>query len=607
MLSTHLKQTLTTPLSEVSGFQARFWFILSLSHAVICSSLLLRNAFSSEYSVQTDARQFLFWMWRFLDPELFPNDVIAEYFQSITPSGYAALHQLTATLGIDPLLTNKLLPVVLILLTTTYCFRVSVEILPVPITGFIASFLLNISFLMNSTVSSGIPRAFVYPLLLAFSFYLFRRSILQCITVILLAALFYPTTVFIMIGILIIRLLNWKHGKLEFSKSWKDYQLCVFGLVVSVLGLLPYVLSASEFGPTITINEAREIPDALVRMGFLDTRNWKFWLFNGGSGLFSFFKLLFLWPPLSPLLPPLIFVGFFLPVLLKFPSRFPLARQVTNNIILFPQILLVSFCMFCIAHTQLFKLHFPSRYTSRTFWLVLIMAAAIALTILLDAVFHWVQQQEYPQLFRRQFLVLGAVFLLGSSLILPPIYWKKTGHSPLNEYTNGKIPTVYEFLSKEPKDILIASLSKEVDNIPVLARRSILGGIEYSVAFHIGYYRQIRQRMIDLIHAQYSPDLTEVQNFIHKYGVDFWLLNREEFTLDYLTKNQVSKWSIQLWLRSFQATASEAITALEQGTIPALARTMDHCSVLNIKNYVLVQAKCVAELSEEDVLQKLEL
>lgn len=63
----------------------RFWFSLSLTFSAIYSILGLREAFSSEYVVQDDARQHVFWMLRFLDPELFPQDLIANYFQSVAP------------------------------------------------------------------------------------------------------------------------------------------------------------------------------------------------------------------------------------------------------------------------------------------------------------------------------------------------------------------------------------------------------------------------------------------------------------------------------------------------------------------------------------------
>ena len=75
-----------------------------------------------EYVCQDDAREYVFWMQRFIDPELLPDDLIADYFQSITPSGYAALYQLMASFGITPLLLSKILPIFLGLIITIYVF-----------------------------------------------------------------------------------------------------------------------------------------------------------------------------------------------------------------------------------------------------------------------------------------------------------------------------------------------------------------------------------------------------------------------------------------------------------------------------------------------------
>ncbi|MGJ3254530.1 MAG: hypothetical protein ACFE0J_25860, partial [Elainellaceae cyanobacterium] len=64
-----------------------FWFCLSLTFAAIYSLLALQQAFSADYVVQDDARQHVFWMQRFLNPDLFPDDLIADYFQSVAPAG----------------------------------------------------------------------------------------------------------------------------------------------------------------------------------------------------------------------------------------------------------------------------------------------------------------------------------------------------------------------------------------------------------------------------------------------------------------------------------------------------------------------------------------
>jgi len=78
----------------------RVWLTLSLLIATLYGTLALQPAFSSEYVVQDDARQHVFWMRRFLDPELFPNDIIANYFQSVAPLGYRALYYFMAKLGL---------------------------------------------------------------------------------------------------------------------------------------------------------------------------------------------------------------------------------------------------------------------------------------------------------------------------------------------------------------------------------------------------------------------------------------------------------------------------------------------------------------------------
>lgn len=85
---TRLRQWLTTPTDKTSSPQVIFWFSLSLSCAAMFGLMALRKAFSSPYVVQDDVRQHVFWMRRFLDSELFPQDLIADYFHSVEQPGY---------------------------------------------------------------------------------------------------------------------------------------------------------------------------------------------------------------------------------------------------------------------------------------------------------------------------------------------------------------------------------------------------------------------------------------------------------------------------------------------------------------------------------------
>ncbi len=163
MLNQQLQQFLI-PLNSAKSSHKIFWLSLSLTFATIYSLGALQQAFSGEYVVQDDARQHVFWMGRFLDPELFPNDLIADYFQSVAPRGYKTFYWLFAKLGIAPIFLNKLLPLGLSLVTAAYCFGVCFQILPIPVAGFLASILLSQNIWYQDDIVSGTPRAFLYPL-----------------------------------------------------------------------------------------------------------------------------------------------------------------------------------------------------------------------------------------------------------------------------------------------------------------------------------------------------------------------------------------------------------------------------------------------------------
>jgi len=572
---------LTAPMAEenrrsTSKLSVAFWLSLSLSFAAGYSFMALPPDFSSEYVVGKDAREYLFWMHRFSDPQLFPHDLIANYFQSITPSGYADLYHLMADLGITPVLLSKLLPLVLGLITTGYCFAVCMQILPVPIAGFIATLVLNQSLGLHDDVVSATPRGFFYPLFLAFLYYLFKRSLLPCLVAIALQALFYPLIPFISSGILLLRLLDWQSGKLRLSVDRRDYLYCATGLGVALLALLPYMLASSEFGPSITAAQARSMPEYWSggRVSYYFLNPWNFWLDGRDSGMFALLS------------PPQLFIGLLLPILLRWPSQFPLTKRVKSTVKVLPQIVLASVAMFLAAHALAFKLHFPSRYTFHTFQMVLSLACGIALTLMLDAVFHWSERRTTPHLRGRQFLAISSAAVVVTALVLYPCSLKVF---PKTLYVRGGVPALYQFLQQQPKDSLIASLTSETDNLPTFAKRPILVGKEYALPFHTRYYTQFHQRAIDLINAQYSPELEQVKGFIHKYGVNFWLLDRTAFKPEYIANNG--------WIKQYQPAAAEAIAKLTQGNTPALSKLINRCAILAPESLVVLQARCIDEAS----------
>lgn len=563
------------PPTQSSTSRTIFWFSLSLTFAAIYSLLALQQAFTNEYIVQDDARQHIFWMRRFLDPNLFPHDWIADYFQSVAPAGYTTLYQAMAWLGIDPIALGKLLPLGLSLITTAYGFSVVMELLPVPIAGFITTLLLNQNLWMRDGYVSATPRAFLYPIFLAFLYYLLRRSLWGCLGTIALQILFYPAYGLVAAGMLLLRLIQWQSGKLCWSSDRQDYYICAAGLGLTLVMMLLYLKSVSHFAPTITASEAKALPDFVSggRASFFRKDPIKFWLTGSRSGLL----------PRSLFTPVTLCTGFLLPGLLYLPKQFPLVKRL-RQVTLIPQLLLVGTGWFLVAHAMLFKLHLPSRYTGYTFLLAIVLAAGIVLTLMLDAVYQWIQTAQSVQRFQ-SILAIAIITLIASSLLLYPSIAKSF---PVTGYLAGKVPELYQFFAKQPKDIMIASLSPEANNLPTFSQRSILVGSEYAVPYHVGYYQEFRQRASNLIRAQYSPDLNIVKQFIQQYSVDFWILEPDSFTPKYLTKNS--------WIKQYQPAASEAANSLEQGDIPVLQQMLKCCLVFNLDHFSVIDTQCIQKL-----------
>ncbi|MBD1811259.1 hypothetical protein NDA07_06140 [Microcoleus vaginatus DQ-U2] len=574
VLIARLHKFLTATVDRKSRSHTIFWLTLSLTFAALYAFLGLKQAFRAEYMVQDDARQHVFWMMRFVDPELFPNDFIANYFQSVAPAGYSTLYKLAATLGIHPLFFHKILPLFLALISTYYCFGLCLEMLPVPMTGFIASLLLNQHMWMTDDLASTTPRAFIYPIFLGFLYYLSRSSLLPCLGAIALIGLFYPPYALVAAGILVLRLLCWKNGGLRLSGDRTNYLFCTTGLGVIFLVMLPYALDNSEFGPTYTAAEAKQMAEFVPsgRNAFFRPNPKDYWLTGRGSGMF----------PKSLFTPVTHCVGLLFPLLLFLRSAFPLANQIQSKIWLLLQLFLASSAMFFAAHATIFKLYQPGRYTAYSLRFIVVLITAIALTLIIDGVGYWASTTA-TTFDIKNLVALITTATIAIAVVFYPCLVEKF---PTVGYVEGKMSGLYNFFEQQPKDILIASIAPETDHLPTFSQRSVLVAKEYAVPYQKGYYSKYRQRLNDLIRAQYTPDRAVLQNFINQYGVDFWMLDRHALSLQYVKNDG--------WLNQFDSTP-EAMLSLKQGKIPALASAMTSCAVFKNENLVVLEASCIVK------------
>jgi hypothetical protein len=577
------------PFVGPAGPRRAWWLALSLTVPLVYAAQSLAFVLGRDWIVQDDARQHVFWMWRFVDPALFPGDVIADYFASLAPPGYRALYRILAMAGIDPLLASKVLPAALAVVASAFCHGTTVRLLPVPAAGFLATLVLNQSLWIEDDLASATPRAFACPLFLAFLYHLLGGRALPCAVTVGLLGLFYPQVALVAQAILSLRLLRWHGRRPAWSPDRGDRRRWVAGALVLIPALALAGLPARAFGPVVTAAQSRAEPEFGVitegpwppprtyteliagdpgRAFFFHDNPWIFWLAGPRSGLFP------------GLLPPLALAGLALPALLRWSRPGARVRQARGALALLGQVVAASLALFALAHLLLFELHLPNRYVYHSLRTAAALGAGIALLGALDAGRRAGAGAGRSRL-RATAIVAAAGLVLALALL--PFLPRFTIANQL--HVTGRAGPLYLFLQGQPADTMVASLSPEANNLPIFARRSILVGSEYALPYHVRYRAQIRARTAALIEAQYSADGREVRGFIERHGVDFWLLDRAAFAPSYPRANALIH----------QLRMDEAVSDRLRAGRPALAAAVPRCTVLDDARLVLLAAACVRD------------
>ncbi|MEL6555616.1 MAG: hypothetical protein AAFQ63_19470 [Cyanobacteria bacterium J06621_11] len=563
-----------------------FWFGLSFIAPFYFGLISFFYATSFDYIVQDDARLHVVWWWLLVDPELFVGDAIAHYFTVLQPVGFKVVYGVAAALGIEPLMLAKVLPLLLALVSTAYLFWAVLLILPVPMSGFLTTLLLNQNIWIRDDLIAASPRSFVYPLFSAFIYYLLRDSKAAYLFVLGLLGLFYPQMMLVALGVLTLRLVEWKGMKPGLPKRVQAYFAWLLAFVMT-LGLLLFFSAQveGEVGRLTNLAEMRMWPEFWLdgRGEYFGVPLLSFW-FDGSSGL------------RFPLFPPIIGLGVLLPGVIWLPglrARFPIASYITERVKLLVELLGSALGLFLLAHIIFPVLYLPSRYTFYSSRFVLILASGVMMTLVLQWWLLWLGRQ-WRRFARWRIVDFWMVGLSGcfaiAVLITPAIPYLFLGGQG---WVIGESPSVYEAVASFPKDSMVASLARDVnDNIPAFTRRSVLVGREFSLPFHVEFYGEMRQRAEDLIEAQYSSDLNVVKAFIEKYGVDVWIVADNFLAPDYLRQYS--------WLmNSLMRDQVEAVmVALRKGERVAIADLISDCSVERDSDYIVLNAECMASWDE---------
>ena len=545
---------------QIDNIVRRRWLIAALAVAAFYSVLALRIAFQSPNLVQDDARQHVFWMRRFVDPNLFPNDLIADYFQAVAPAGYKFIYWIFAKAGVDPLLLSKIFPAAIGLAIAYLAFRLFMELMPDPRGAFFASVLLGQLVWLKDDVISATPRAFVCPLFLGFLLFLLQRRFLPCLVALALQALVYPQAAFVSTGVLALGLIKWKDRRLYFARDRRDYIFFLAAVFIFAMTILPFASSVSRYKPVISGAEARALPE-FQRHGRSQffVPGLSYWTDAPRSGL------------LPNATPPHVFA-----LAVAAPLCLIFSRKKFQSAILV-RAALAATLMWSAAQLFLFKLHLPGRYSQWFFQILFAIGAAATIAVIWDSADNWREQLRQKKSMLVAHAISLGLFVMAGALVVYPHAKKKF---PDPSYVSGQPTELYDFLRTQPKDTVITGLTNAANLIPIFAQRSVLVSSEYAIPYHKGYYQIIRRRGQNLLHAHLTAHPEELRAFIENYHVDLIIVRRIPVTPQVARK-----------LRWFGEIAGE----IESNGRPALLDFIDCCKIWENNSMIVLDAHRIVQ------------
>jgi hypothetical protein len=548
------------------------WMALALALSLAFAARAMRPGLDPEVVID-DTREYLVFLHRFRDPDLYRGDLIADYFQSVTPVGFQAIYWILGRV-VDPLHATKLLPPVLGLVTAAFSFLLARRLHPSLHAAFLASVLVSWYIWQGGDLVSATPRAFLPPVLSMLLWALAGGRLALAVGLVFLAALVYPVGGLLGVALLGVRLATFRGGRPGLTldrAAWLAFSVAAVAVVgLLLLGRLP----AAQFGPLVSGEQARAMPafGPDGRHPYFVGEAHEFWLTGMHSGL----PLRLIDParPRIPVMLKLLALAALLPLLALLHRGLPDVRGPSARAAILAQLLVASLGMFVLAHVLFFHLFFPGRYVKFSLPLILALAAGLALGILLEAL----AARAAPS--RRR--VVAALLALGLGL-LAFVY-------PSNrpEFLRDPHPAITAYLAAQPKDALVAGVPLQVDFIPALARRPILVGYEYTLPFHRGYHEEMERRIWDVVAAYYAHSPDELVGFADRHGVDYFLVSRAAFRAESFAES----WTGDQDKRWEPFTPAVARKLSESGPF-VLLEAADLCAVVDDGEAALVPTDCL--------------
>lgn len=537
--------------------RALYWALLVLSIGVYLAQAFLQP-FSLRYDpfvIQDDARQFLAWMPRISDPSLLADDLTADYWQSVSPPLYALPFRLLALIGIEPGITARLLPVLLIVLSAALAWPLAKQMAPDPIATFVSASLVMVLIVHDDSIFSSTPRAMAAPLVLLFLKGLLDEKPLPILAALGLLALIYPAPAMACLGMLCLSRLKLV-PKLGLDLGWRSIALVAAGCLITLGLALAFRGELERWQPILTFEQAKGLPNLMSPQGrntLLQRDGSIGWLCSPRMGYL---------PEVVKCRSALLGPGSLVNLLIFAPMAwlgFGYLRQ--NN----PKnpdriyLLATAATLVCWAAAALvmFKLHLPSRYSQRLLAPLEMLAIGRLVGDALAASYLYARPRK---------LLWATLGLLLVAFATPKTLLKRP------QDRQG-----LEYIAKLSPGVRIGGLADDLNMVSALTGRRVLASTEHAIPYQLGYYGPYRARLADSMRAVTAPDAHQLAAYIAKYRLDVVAVDP-----DILRSGLPPK--------RYRATLPDVIIAPGR---PALASAPTTCRLYSGKRLILFDGACL--------------
>lgn len=552
----------------LTGFQ---WIAIIFGGWIVTvMSSILPDLWHAPYSlVQDDARHHVVWLRRFADPDLFANDPTADFFLSQSPIVYQALFAPAFWLGIDVIVWHLVVLVPLTcLLATCAIFRFLTHILPTrQQQGWVT---LIVCALLASTVMEGLQRNFMLTIFLfAWVAYLERRVLLAGLVFLIGANLYPAAAVTAGFGIFLHLIMPLK--PIEFTDRRAVLTVAV-AAVAGLVGLVPFLLTSSDAGPTLLLEEARKLP--FMHDGRTSFFNDSLWdqIFCRSS-IRSSFSPICIWTADGEatnltiatvvLTIALGWMCYRRILLGTINQSKDLARKTARLALSW---FIAGSILFAAAYIVAFHLYLPDRYARLSigllFWFSIALLICTIILGLARIAGHFIRPIRKPL----------PVIILALSWFL---FVTNVGNQLILE--TDPEPNISSSLRETPKDSVVAGFDRYLDSVPAYGMRSSFIALELVLPYKPNYFNRMRDRAFRLRDAFTSYTAKDLAAFAKRENISHFLLKPGGLRISVM------------WKRSFPSLAALDGIQVPMGTTPGGTE----CVVAFGREVNLVDAACL--------------